>query len=58
MVIVTYVVGVGFLLFAGILRETRFLFPAWVLVVSVYVLILNYRYRADKGGMDGWTVAD
>ena len=58
MVIVTYVVGVGFLLFAGILREARFLFPAWVLVVSVYILILNYRYRIEQDGMDGRTVSD
>jgi hypothetical protein len=58
MVIGTDVVGVGFLLFAGRLREARFLFPAWVLVVSVYILILNYRYRVEQGGMDGRTVAD
>jgi hypothetical protein len=58
LIIVTYVVGLGFLLFAGILREARFLFPAWVLVVSVYILILNYRLSHEQGGMDGRTVAD
>ena len=55
--IVTYIVGLGFLLFAGSLREARFLFPAWVLMVSVYILILNYRYRVEHGGTDGQTVA-
>jgi hypothetical protein len=50
MVIVTYVVGLGFLLFASILREARFLFPAWVLLVSVYILILNYRYTQEREG--------
>ncbi len=55
--IVTYILGLGFLLFAGILREARFLFPAWVLVVSVYILILNYRRTHDQEGTDGLTVA-
>lgn len=41
--IVTFVVALGFLLFAGRVREARFIFPAWVLVVSIYILILNYR---------------
>ena len=41
LVIITFVLGLGFLLFAGILREARLIFPASVLVVSVY--ILNYR---------------
>jgi hypothetical protein len=41
--IATYAVGLGFLIFAGILRGARYLFPVWVLVVSVYILILNYR---------------
>ena len=41
--IITFIVALGFLLFAGALRWARFLFPAWVLLVSVYILILNYR---------------
>ena len=52
MVIVTYIVGLGFLLFAGILREARFLFPAWVLLVSVYILIVNYRRTQDQEGQE------
>jgi hypothetical protein len=39
--IVTIVVGLGFLLFAGLIREARFIFPAWVFLVSVFILILN-----------------
>ena len=38
----------GFLLFAGILRGARFIFPAWVFLVSVYILVLNYR-RTQEG---------
>ena len=46
--IVTFVVGLGFLLFAGILREARFLFPTWVLLVSVYILVMNYRIAREQ----------
>ena len=56
--IVTYILGLGFLLFAGSLREVRFLFPAWVLVVSVYILILNYRRTHDPGARNEPTVND
>ncbi len=49
LVIITYVVGLAFLLFAGLLREVRFIFPAWVLLVSVYILILNYRMDTERG---------
>jgi len=41
--IVTYVVALGFLLFASWLREARFVFLGWVFLVSAYVLITNYR---------------
>jgi hypothetical protein len=41
--IITYVVALGFLLFAGRFREARFIFPAWVFIVSTYILIVNYR---------------
>jgi hypothetical protein len=56
LVIVTYVVGLGFLLFAGSWREARFVFPAWVFLVSVYILILNYRRTQVQGSEDGLAV--
>jgi hypothetical protein len=43
MTIITYVLALGFLLAAGWAREARFIFPVWVFVVSVYILVLNYR---------------
>ena len=46
--IVTYAVAVGFLLFASVLQWARFIFPAWVFLVSVYILILNYRRTHDE----------
>ena len=48
--IVTYIVAVPFLLFAGALREARFLFPAWVLLVSIFILILNFRRKQESEG--------
>lgn len=41
--IITFLVAVGFVFFAGAFREARFIFPAWVFLVSVYILIVNYR---------------
>jgi len=48
--IITYVVALGFLVFAGRIREVRFIFPGWVVLVSVYVLALNYRLTRDQEG--------
>jgi hypothetical protein len=50
--IITFIVAVSFLLFAGALRWARFIFPAWVLLVSVYILILNYRRTQENEGND------
>jgi len=41
--IITYIVALGFLLFAGSVREARYIFPGWVFLISVYILVLNYR---------------
>jgi len=43
MTLITYVLALGFLIAAERIKEARFIFPAWVLVVSIYTLILNYR---------------
>jgi hypothetical protein len=56
--ILTFVVGLAFLLFASILRWARFLFPAWVLLVSVYILVLNYRQTKDREGEEGSAADD
>jgi len=55
--IMTYVVALGFLFFAGSIREARFIFPAWVFLVSVYILVLNYRRDQAQDGKDGLTPA-
>jgi len=56
--IITYILARGYLLAAGWVREARFIFPAWVFVVSVYILVLNYRRTHGQEGTDGLTVAD
>jgi hypothetical protein len=39
--IITYVVALGFLIFAGAVQSIRLVFPIWVFLVSVYILITN-----------------
>jgi len=56
--VVTYVVALGFLFFAGTIREARFVFPAWVFLVSVYILVLNYRRTHDQEGKDELSLDD
>jgi hypothetical protein len=46
--ILTFILALGFLVAAPRFREARFAFPAWVLVVSIYILILNYRRTQDQ----------
>ena len=46
--IITYVVALGFIVFAGTIREARFIFPAWVFLASVYILGLNYRFTQTQ----------
>jgi hypothetical protein len=47
--LVTYILSFAFMLAAERINEARFIFPAWVLVVSVYTLVLNYRSRHQEG---------
>lgn len=58
LIIVTYILALGFLVASPAIREARFIFPVWVLVVSVYILILNYRRTHDQEGEDGLSVDD
>jgi hypothetical protein len=58
LIIITYILALGFLVAAERVREARFIFPAWVLVVSVYTLILNYRRTHDQEVDDGLSVDD
>ena len=48
--IVTIIVAVPFLLFAKELVWARFLGPAWGLMVSIFILILNFRPNQEREG--------
>jgi hypothetical protein len=41
--ILTFIFALAILFFAGSIREARFIFPVWVLLTSVYILITNRR---------------
>jgi hypothetical protein len=41
--IITFIVALGFLFSANSIRQARFIFAGWVFLVSVYILVLNYR---------------
>jgi len=48
--IVTIIVGVAFLVFAKELVWARFLGPAWGLMVSIFILISNFRPKQQREG--------
>ena len=46
--LLTYILALGFLFAAERFREARFIFPIWVFVVSIYVLIQNFRRTREQ----------
>ena len=48
--ITTYILAFVFLFATNWIRELRFVFPVWVFVVSVRILILNYRDQSNEPG--------
>jgi len=46
--VITYILAMGFLFAADRIRESRFIFPVWVMVVSIVILVLNYRRKHDQ----------
>jgi hypothetical protein len=55
--LVTYVLAAVLLISIGFTPWVVLVFPAWVLMISVAILILNYRRTHDQEGPDGLTVA-
>ena len=45
----TYVVAIVLLVSVSLSTWMVMIFPIWVLLVSIYVLVLNYRYRMAEG---------
>jgi hypothetical protein len=50
LIISTYILALGFIFAANRFREARYIFPTWVLVVSIVILILNFRRKQDQEG--------
>jgi hypothetical protein len=46
--LITYLLALIFLFFAGSIREARFVFPGWVFLTSVYILITNRRLERES----------
>ena len=46
--IFTFILALAFLFLAGSIREARFIFPAWVFLTSIYILITNRRLSLHK----------
>jgi hypothetical protein len=50
----TYLIAFALLIGISFYPWTTLLFPAWVFVISAYILVLNYRYEHK----DGVTLSD
>jgi hypothetical protein len=46
--LITYLLALFFMFLAGSIREARFIFPGWVLLTSIYILITNKRLERRK----------
>lgn len=47
--LITYILAFGFIFAANQFREARFIFPTWVLVVSIVILVLNFHSKQEQG---------
>lgn len=57
--LVTYALAAVLLISIGFTPWVTMLFPAWVFLISVYILILNYRVQdKDAEKEDGLTVGE
>jgi hypothetical protein len=56
--LVTYLLAVVLLVSIGFTPWVVLVFPAWVLTISLAILVLNYRRAQDQEGTDGLTVGD
>jgi hypothetical protein len=54
--LITYGLALVLMISVGFSHWVTLIFPAWVFLISVYILILNYRYREDGSKTDGLTL--
>ena len=58
MALVTYILALVLLVSITFLPWVTLVFPSWVFLISVYFLVLNYRFQKEEVKMDGMTVMD
>ena len=51
----TYLLAIVLLFAVGFIPELTLIFPAWVFLISLYILYLNFRFRQDQTAQDGLT---
>jgi hypothetical protein len=56
--LVTYLLAAVLLISIGLARWVVLVFPAWVLMISLAILVLNYRRIHEQKDRDGLTVVD
>jgi hypothetical protein len=49
--ILTYLTAISLIIGVAFWPWSTLFFPAWVFLISVYILVLNYRYRQEKDGV-------
>ncbi len=54
--LVTYALALVLLVSVGLIHWVILIFPAWVFLISVYILYLNFRYQKEEEIKDGLTV--
>ena len=56
--LVTFILALVLLITITILPWVTLVFPSWVIVISVYILMLNYRFQQEMSTRDGMTLKD
>jgi len=55
LVMVTYLFALVLLISIGFTSWVMMIFPAWVFLISAYILVLNYRFQRQDVEIDGMT---
>ncbi|MEA3441510.1 MAG: hypothetical protein U9R58_14645 [Chloroflexota bacterium] len=56
--LITYGLALVLLISIGFTHWVTLVFPTWVFLISVFILILNYRYQEEISNQDGMTLKD
>jgi hypothetical protein len=56
--LITYILALVLLVTITFLPWVNLVFPSWVFLISVYILVLNYRYQQELSTQDGMTARE